>query len=31
VEGVEVLAPGSYGFYCSLHRNMTGTLTETPG
>jgi plastocyanin len=26
VDGVEALAPGSYGFYCSLHRNMTGTL-----
>jgi polyvinyl alcohol dehydrogenase (cytochrome) len=26
VTGVESLAPGSYGFYCSLHRNMTGTL-----
>ena len=26
VTGVEALAPGSYGFYCSLHRNMTGTL-----
>jgi outer membrane protein assembly factor BamB/plastocyanin len=27
VDGVEQLAPGSYGFYCTLHRNMTGTLT----
>jgi plastocyanin len=27
VTGVEALAPGSYGFYCSLHANMTGTLT----
>ena len=26
VAGVESLAPGSYAFYCSLHRNMTGTL-----
>jgi plastocyanin len=26
VSGVEALAPGSYGFFCSLHRNMTGTL-----
>jgi plastocyanin len=26
VTGVEALSPGSYGFYCSLHRNMTGTL-----
>jgi len=26
VTGVEALTPGSYGFYCSLHRNMTGTL-----
>jgi polyvinyl alcohol dehydrogenase (cytochrome) len=26
VAGVEQLAPGSYGFFCSLHRNMTGTL-----
>ena len=26
VAGVEALTPGSYGFYCSLHRNMTGTL-----
>ena len=26
VTGVETLSPGSYGFYCSLHRNMTGTL-----
>ena len=30
VEGVEVLAPGAYGFYCSLHPNMTGTLQVTP-
>jgi polyvinyl alcohol dehydrogenase (cytochrome) len=30
VEGVASLAPGTYGFYCSLHRNMTGTLTVTP-
>jgi polyvinyl alcohol dehydrogenase (cytochrome) len=27
VNGVESLAPGSYEFYCSLHANMTGTLT----
>jgi plastocyanin len=27
VNGVEALAPGSYEFYCSLHPNMTGTLT----
>jgi polyvinyl alcohol dehydrogenase (cytochrome) len=27
VTGVEKLSPGSYPFYCSLHRNMTGTLT----
>jgi plastocyanin len=26
VAGVEKLVPGSYSFYCSLHRNMTGTL-----
>jgi plastocyanin len=30
VAGVEALAPGSYSFYCSLHRNMTGTLQVTP-
>jgi polyvinyl alcohol dehydrogenase (cytochrome) len=30
VAGVEALAPGAYSFYCSLHRNMTGTLTVTP-
>ncbi|MEY2569502.1 MAG: hypothetical protein QOE35_4031 [Actinomycetota bacterium] len=29
VAGVEQLAPGSYGFFCSLHRNMTGTLVVT--
>jgi polyvinyl alcohol dehydrogenase (cytochrome) len=27
VNGVEALVPGSYAFYCSLHPNMTGTLT----
>lgn len=27
VVGVEALAPGSYEFFCSLHSNMTGTLT----
>jgi plastocyanin len=27
IEGVAQLAPGSYTFYCSLHRTMTGTLT----
>ncbi|MCU1448716.1 MAG: Pyrrolo-quinoline quinone repeat-containing protein [Acidimicrobiales bacterium] len=26
VAGVQSLPPGSYAFYCSLHRNMTGTL-----
>jgi polyvinyl alcohol dehydrogenase (cytochrome) len=26
VNGAEALSPGSYGFYCSLHRNMTGSL-----
>jgi plastocyanin len=26
VAGVDTLAPGSYSFFCSLHRNMTGTL-----
>jgi plastocyanin len=26
VTGVDKLVPGSYSFYCSLHRNMTGTL-----
>jgi plastocyanin len=26
VAGVDTLAPGSYPFFCSLHRNMTGTL-----
>ena len=26
VAGAEALDPGDYGFYCSLHRNMTGTL-----
>lgn len=30
VSGVETLSPGAYGFYCSLHRNMTGTLQVTP-
>jgi polyvinyl alcohol dehydrogenase (cytochrome) len=30
VAGVESLAPGKYGFYCSLHANMKGTLTVTP-
>jgi polyvinyl alcohol dehydrogenase (cytochrome) len=29
VGGVEALAPGSYGFFCSLHRNMRGTLNVT--
>ena len=29
VVGVEKLVPGNYNFYCSLHRNMTGTLTVT--
>ena len=27
VTGVETLTPGNYPFFCSLHRNMTGTLT----
>ncbi|MGH2716322.1 MAG: PQQ-binding-like beta-propeller repeat protein [Thermoleophilaceae bacterium] len=27
VTGVETLPPGSYGFHCSLHSWMTGTLT----
>jgi polyvinyl alcohol dehydrogenase (cytochrome) len=26
VAGTEQLAPGQYGYFCSLHRNMTGTL-----
>jgi polyvinyl alcohol dehydrogenase (cytochrome) len=26
VTGVDQLPPGSYSFFCSLHRNMTGTL-----
>jgi plastocyanin len=26
VGGVDKLAPGSYPFFCSIHRNMTGTL-----
>ena len=26
VVGVDKLVPGNYNFYCSLHRNMTGTL-----
>jgi polyvinyl alcohol dehydrogenase (cytochrome) len=26
VAGADKLAPGQYSFYCSLHRNMTGTL-----
>lgn len=26
VQGVPALRPGSYGFYCSLHQWMTGTL-----
>jgi plastocyanin len=30
VTGVETLPPGNYGFFCSLHRNMTGTLQVTP-
>ena len=29
VAGVEALAPGDYGFYCSLHANMRGTITVT--
>jgi polyvinyl alcohol dehydrogenase (cytochrome) len=29
VTGVDRLGPGSYGFYCSLHPNMKGTLTVT--
>jgi polyvinyl alcohol dehydrogenase (cytochrome) len=29
VAGVEALAVGSYGFFCSLHPNMTGTLNVT--
>jgi plastocyanin len=29
VVGVESLAPGSYDFFCSIHRNMKGTLTVT--
>ena len=31
VSGVEALAPGSYGFYCSLHANMRGTITVIGG
>jgi outer membrane protein assembly factor BamB len=31
VAGVEALAPGDYGFYCSLHANMQGTLTVVAG
>lgn len=31
VAGVDALAAGTYGFYCSLHRNMRGTLTVTAG
>ena len=27
VRGVSSLAPGTYGFYCSVHPTMTGTLT----
>ena len=27
VFGVETLAPGSYGFFCTLHTTMTGTIT----
>jgi polyvinyl alcohol dehydrogenase (cytochrome) len=29
VTGASALAPGQYGFFCSLHRNMRGTLTVT--
>jgi outer membrane protein assembly factor BamB len=31
VSGVEALPPGSYGFYCSLHANMQGTLSVVAG
>jgi plastocyanin len=27
VNGTTALSPGKYGFYCSIHPNMTGTLT----
>ena len=30
IQGVDQLAPGSYTFHCSLHSNMTGTLTVMP-
>ncbi len=31
VQGVEYLKPGTYPFHCTLHPDMTGTLTVTPG
>ena len=29
VEGSQYLTTGSYAFVCSIHQNMTGTLTVT--
>jgi polyvinyl alcohol dehydrogenase (cytochrome) len=31
VDGVETLAPGDYGFLCSIHPNMRGNLTVIAG
>jgi plastocyanin len=30
VNGVERLGSGSYGFYCTIHPGMTGTLLVAP-